>query len=303
MDQELHGYPPKDWTSLSQIFLQHGCRAGRDNQSKFTFFNKLAKIWPNQRPVSYLEVGSFQGESIACMSTAFRGVASVARICSIDPYYEEGYFETSPSRLTIRKNTSTATIELARSIYRACGIEVELRREDSFTGLTRMLHEGDRFDIIFIDGCHEKHFPMVDTSLALLLLNQESILCIDDTTWPDIRPVKMVLEQSFERAAIERSREAFWNRPVRNVTDLMADAFARQEAGDGMGAIVLMRKAVEALPRNVGNRISLAAALADARHFDEARATLRAGMALSSGNPDLTAALKSLPEQDSITPD
>jgi predicted O-methyltransferase YrrM len=88
--------------------------------------------------------------------------------------------------------------------YRGVGVETVRRaglqqrftliEKPSHLGLPALLSEGQKFDLIFIDGWHSFDYAFVDYFYSDLLLNDGGILVFDDVGMPPIRHVCWFLE-------------------------------------------------------------------------------------------------------------
>jgi predicted O-methyltransferase YrrM len=58
--------------------------------------------------------------------------------------------------------------------------------ELSHEALPRLLRDGERFDCIYIDGSHLFEHVFLDLYFAARLLNNNGVVLMDDSTWPDV---------------------------------------------------------------------------------------------------------------------
>lgn len=168
---------------------------GRDYQShkyKYDFFKNIIPFFATTPSVDYLEIGAFEGVSLLTVASLLRSQNKLGDIVAVDPYFPDGYFESPPGRQTLWKRSTPTTMANAERLFKAAQIRVDIVREVSAVALSQLLHAGRQFDMIFVDGNHETLNPMIDTSLAILLLKQGGLLCLDDINWVDVKPVAAI---------------------------------------------------------------------------------------------------------------
>ena len=115
-----------------------------------------------------LEIGAFEGRTTAFAAKLFPN----ARITCVDPWAE--YCEMrdlSRAERAFGRNTA-AFGERIRALK---GFSAEL--------LPQLLREGEKFDVIFVDGSHAYDDVVVDTQHAWALLNPGGVLIWDDYLW------------------------------------------------------------------------------------------------------------------------
>ena len=154
------------------------------------FFDILASCPAPGGKVDYLEIGSFQGASMVSVGSILRTLGRLGSLCSVDPYFAGGYHETPPGETEpVRKRATPRVMKQALQLYETVGLDVEHVRDTTPPALIRFIKEERKFDFIFIDGSHEKLNPMVDMALSLQLIRPGGYIMMDDSKWPDIRPV------------------------------------------------------------------------------------------------------------------
>jgi len=177
------------WSDIRDI-INDTYKGDFDEQSyKYEFFKNITDFFADRTAVDFLEIGSYQGVSLVIVAHILRSAGKLGRIVSIDPYFPEGYLETPPLRGTHRMDSTPATMSAALELYRRFDLSVELIQQTSEVGARALLNSGREFDMIFVDGNHERLHPLVDTSLSILLLKERGLLCLDDVRWPDVAPV------------------------------------------------------------------------------------------------------------------
>jgi predicted O-methyltransferase YrrM len=122
------------------------------------------------RPVRYLEIGSFEGRSLAFVHTLLNGDV---RITSIDPFVE--YSEFAGVKWNTVNSIFTANVDSIGA--KDC---VRVLKGRSIDHLPKLLDAGETFDLIFIDGSHATLDVMVDAALAWQMLACGGLMIFDD---------------------------------------------------------------------------------------------------------------------------
>jgi predicted O-methyltransferase YrrM len=159
------------WQSYTALQTQLTLSTKADASS-----NRLARFAHNVKnaglpsPVRYLEIGSFEGASLAHIYTLLNGNV---RITAIDPFQD--YSELPGLRLA-------SIEEVFRANVRAIGADkaVRLLKGRSIDHLPKLFDDGESFDLIFIDGSHAMLDVMVDAVLAWRLLAPAGLMIFDD---------------------------------------------------------------------------------------------------------------------------
>ncbi len=129
----------------------------------------LAEVCRSARPRATLEVGMALGVStLTILEALLEGGPMASRHVVIDPFQQSQW-----------RNA-------ARRSLRLLGVEelVEFYEESSLAVLPRMVGEGRRFDLIFVDGNHRFDYAFVDFRFAHELLTAGGVVVLDDT-WLD----------------------------------------------------------------------------------------------------------------------
>jgi predicted O-methyltransferase YrrM len=178
-----------------------------DNYSKslsssgFEFFEDLIRRVNYPDTIRYLEIGSFEGVSMVVVASLLRNSGHKAVLTSIDPYLEDGYWESNPVLGEMFKVSDKSTKKKAFSFYEAMGFNVEHFEDVSNVVLIDLLRTERSFDLIYVDGYHEKTVPLEDIGLSMSLLSEDGVLIIDDWIWPDVLPIKTLFDLHMEKIA------------------------------------------------------------------------------------------------------
>ncbi len=63
--------------------------------------------------------------------------------------------------------------------------KVIIRKEFSYKVLPKLINDGKKYDVIFIDGNHTSPFVLTDAVMCWYLLNENGIMIFDDYLWGD----------------------------------------------------------------------------------------------------------------------
>jgi predicted O-methyltransferase YrrM len=147
--------------------------------------------------IDYLEIGSCQGLSLTLISLLLRDRNQFGAAVSVDPYFEQGYDEgeTGPYAQRLHVQIDKQTKSCAFRLYSAFDIPVELVEAPSVEGLRTLIKADRRFDLIYIDGSHERFWPAADFGMCCALLRRDGIIILDDHLWPDVEPIKQLCDK------------------------------------------------------------------------------------------------------------
>lgn len=153
------------------------------------------------KPLAYLEIGSCQGVSMAVMGVLLKLYGKPSRLLSMDPYFEGGYVEGQRAPVPDRKRiwVDKKTRDGAFRLYRSLDLDVRLIEKPSAEGLCELVRAEEKFDLVYIDGNHERLNPAVDFGLSCTLLNKGGVLMLDDYLWPDVHAVKKICDRHSEK--------------------------------------------------------------------------------------------------------
>jgi predicted O-methyltransferase YrrM len=165
--------------------------AGKNFSTDWTTRNIPAWEWvlaPHRdRVADVLEIGSFEGRSAIC----FLELLPKGRITCVDIFADNDMRDLNNAFISINKSDM---IEPARQLMlkseerfdanlTAYGGRVRKVRLRSVPALDLLAVEGKSFDLIYIDGCHERTPVLNDSVLAWPLLRIGGIMIWDDYKW------------------------------------------------------------------------------------------------------------------------
>jgi len=148
------------------------------------------------KTIDYLEIGSCQGLSMSIISQLMRNSDTLGKTVSIDPYFQEGYFEHN-----LQAPINKTSRDKALSLYRKLVLNVELIEDISSEALKKLISENSKFNLIYIDGAHEGMNPLRDLGLSLELISDNGgiILLDDHKTYQDVQVIKELCDRNYKK--------------------------------------------------------------------------------------------------------
>jgi len=124
-----------------------------------------------REPVRYLEIGSFEGGSLAFVHALLKGQV---RATAIDPF--EAYEEMPTADMS--------SIEARfRTNVQAIGADVRVLRGQSIAHLPPLVADAESFELIYVDGSHAAFDVLSDSVLCWRLLTPGGLMIFDDYRW------------------------------------------------------------------------------------------------------------------------
>jgi predicted O-methyltransferase YrrM len=158
------------WASVRPKLNLSGEVAPSNKRTRFAR-NILAANLPS--PTRYLEIGSFEGGSLAFVHALLGGQV---RATAIDPF--ENYDE--------QPSVDMPSIEQRfLSNIKAIGVDVRVLRGPSLLRLPELIAASETFDLIYIDGSHFAMDVIADAALCWKLLAVGGLLIFDDYRFRD----------------------------------------------------------------------------------------------------------------------
>ena len=131
--------------------------------------------WRADQPLAALEIGSFEGRSSTWLLRNVL-VHPESRLFCVDSF--EGGIEHGPSLTTGLFERFQSNITETGYAHKVC-----VRRGYSGPELIRLIHEGERFDFIYIDGSHQARDVLEDLVLAFRAAKVGCLILCDDYIW------------------------------------------------------------------------------------------------------------------------
>lgn len=127
--------------------------------------------------IRYLEIGAYEGKNLAYMDWLLPGQLDVT---VVDPWFdpdlnpEEKYLAVEP--------------RFQRNVAKLGFQKFTVRKAFSTYELPKMLAEGERYDLIYIDGSHTAWAVGVDLAFCAALLNIGGMMVMDDY-WHEVSEI------------------------------------------------------------------------------------------------------------------
>ena len=157
----------REFPAKTEIFDGARFQASGETSGHPFWLNAFKDVRGDIRNV--LEIGAFEGQTTVFLAWLF----PQAQITCIDPW--QNYNEVSSGMNDVKAVFDENTKNLKN--------RVRSIRGNSSRELPRLITEGDKFDIIFIDGSHYYGDVMIDSQLSWRLLKPGGVLIWDDYLW------------------------------------------------------------------------------------------------------------------------
>lgn len=142
--------------------------AFRLSDNWFSFIDKDTSF------TNYLEIGSFYGANVLSVIKNY----NFQRHFCIDPYVNNEDFPEVPQDIQDQNEVYSTFLENIK------GTDIKLIKDFSFNAIGKF--ENDFFDLIYIDGNHNKPFVLEDAVLAYRKLRIGGYLVFDDYGWREL---------------------------------------------------------------------------------------------------------------------
>lgn len=160
------------WSTIKPKLTLSGEVAPTKRQARFAR-NILAAGLPS--PTRYLEIGSFEGYSIAFVHALLKGQV---RATAIDPF--ENYNELPTVQMSDVESRFRANVK-------AVNVDARVLQGSSTVHVPRLIEAGERFDLIYIDGSHAALDVITDALLCWHLLDHNGLMIFDDYRMPEVK--------------------------------------------------------------------------------------------------------------------
>jgi predicted O-methyltransferase YrrM len=153
--------------------------------------------------VDYLEIGSCQGLSMGVIGSILKSHGALGKLTSIDPYFDNGYLEggDGPWRFDFQISIDKRSRDLAFRLYEKLGLCIELIEKTSLHGLAELIRRERQYNLIYIDGSHERLNPVTDFGMCQALIAPGGVIMLDDHYWPDVAPLRELCKRHLKIVA------------------------------------------------------------------------------------------------------
>lgn len=168
--------------------------------------------WDGSRPVTAVEVGSFEGQSTLWILENLLQHPESKMYC-LDTF--QGGIEHSTSQTSNLWERFCANIASSPHAKK-----VEVRRNLSRVSLVKLINEGVQADFVYIDGSHQAPDVLEDLVLAFRVLKVGGLMICDDYLWFMEKPAQRDMLNSPKPAI-----DAFVNLYMRKLNVIHSNSF------------------------------------------------------------------------------
>lgn len=173
-------YHDEDFNFYSNAYLP---------ENLYVFLTALRRERRSTDPLRYLEIGVNKGISALAIAKLAKALSIDVTLTGVDPYFTEGYTEGVLRR--IDKETRDKTL----AFLDGAGVTLELIEASSRDAFPPLIRAHREFDVIYVDGRHERLFPLVDIGSYITLIPPGGVLLIDDYFWRDVFQLKHLFDK------------------------------------------------------------------------------------------------------------
>jgi hypothetical protein len=138
------------------------------------WFNKVNLDDYKDRPIKYLEIGTFYGANLLSVADSY-GLHKDSKLYCIDPWIDYEQYTEYKDEQSIIYNGFLKNIE-------ASSVKDKFVVCRGYSNCEVPKLEDDFFDIIYIDGNHDPDYVMEDAVLCFRKLKKNGIMIFDDYT-------------------------------------------------------------------------------------------------------------------------
>lgn len=131
------------------------------------------------RPINYLEIGAFCGANVITMSQSYASHKD-SKITVIDPWCDYDSYDEY-------KDSISYIYELFKINIDNHGLNDKINVYRDFSNNILPNLENEYYDIIYIDGNHNKEYVLEDAVLSFRKLKLNGYLVFDDYAWNDVK--------------------------------------------------------------------------------------------------------------------
>jgi len=154
--------------------------SGRQYRLANNWFSTINVDNYKQRPINYLEIGTFYGANILSVAKSY-GLHTDSKLYCIDPWEDYNDYPEYKNQQTSIYNTFLNNVKNAGEEHK-----IVINRGYSNSEIPKF--QDLFFDIIYVDGNHEPEYVLEDAVLSFRKLKIGGIMIIDDYGWggPDL---------------------------------------------------------------------------------------------------------------------
>jgi len=135
--------------------------------------------FPTDRPINYCEIGVLYGANLLRFAELF-GSHPDTKLYAVDPWLNYDLYPEYEGKMTTIYDTFIENINNSSYLNK-----IIIKRDFSHNIMPKF--DDNLFDIIYIDGNHEKGFILKDAIMSYEKLKNEGYIIFDDLNWKTIQ--------------------------------------------------------------------------------------------------------------------
>ena len=141
------------------------------------WFNMINITQYKNRPIHYLEIGTFYGANILSVAVSY-GLHKNSKLYCIDPWEDYDNYPEYKEKQNVIYDSFLNNIEHS-------GVKNKIIINRGYSNIKVPMFQDEFFDIIYIDGNHEPSYVLEDAVLSFRKLKKGGIMIFDDYGWGD----------------------------------------------------------------------------------------------------------------------
>jgi predicted O-methyltransferase YrrM len=141
------------------------------------WFNMINISHYKNRPINYLEIGTFYGANILSVAISY-GLHKNSKLYCVDPWEDYDNYPEYKDKQNVIYNSFLNNIENS-------GVKDKIIINRGYSNIKVPMFQDEFFDIIYIDGNHEPSYVLEDAVLCFRKLKKGGIMIFDDYGWGD----------------------------------------------------------------------------------------------------------------------
>lgn len=135
------------------------------------------------RPINYLEIGAHYGSNVISVANTY-GSNEFSRLYAVDPWSD---YDEYPEYVGKQKSI----YETYKSNIDRAGVSHKIETIRGYSHKEIQSFPDSFFDIVYVDGNHEKEYVLEDAVLSFRKLKKGGIIIFDDYGWCDSEDFKI----------------------------------------------------------------------------------------------------------------
>jgi predicted O-methyltransferase YrrM len=141
------------------------------------WFNMINITHYKNRPINYLEIGTFYGANILSVAISY-GLHKNSKLYCVDPWEDYDNYPEYKDKQNVIYTSFLNNIENS-------GLKNKIIINRGYSNIKVPMFQDEFFDIIYIDGNHEPEYVLEDAVLSFRKLKKGGVMIFDDYGWGD----------------------------------------------------------------------------------------------------------------------